>query len=411
MRKQFKIAKFLVPFIVSGFMLSGLILLGLIRAPLSSAEDTGKFISVNTAQLSINEKNIQKIKQEAVFNTLSAAVQGAIAKILPIQSLALNLEFLYQNILNKPLEYIITYRVVKSIQNEDKLLIAVESTVNINLLKKKLAKAKIMYAEKEKPVIVFFIYEQTPLEKFPRYWWDGKPEPYQSETEKIIIDEMLRNQFLVIGNDLQGLPDPSFYNIVFSSVNDVSAAISLGRKMKADIIIMGKAVSSETANRMGEERSFNAKIDLTAYDVKTNERAFVYEIRAGTTGREENGHARALAGAATQSADDLIAKLDAYWNRYLRKQQNFDLRVSGNIFLPRFITFKQRLDEIQGVETVMQKEAGTSNALLEIRYKGSTDQFANAVMLKSFDTFGVEIIEVTENSIDIRLTDKGGGIQ
>ena len=387
-------------------ILLGCMFLWALIVPLNSAKAEEEFISINTAKLANKERDIQQLKELAVSKALSTALQGATAKILPAQVLALNLEFLYGNIFNNPMDYIISYKVIKSIQNEADFLIAVESAVNIRLLKRTLAEAEIMQAEKEKPVILFFIYEKTPLELTPRYWWDGQSDDYQSETEKIIIDKMLQKQFLVIGNNLQR-PDPSFYNIVFSSVNDVSAAISLGRKVKADMIIMGSAIASPTANRMGTEKSFKAKIVLTAHDVETNETAFVSDIQAAATSHtNEDGYARALANAARLSADDLIEKLEDYRNEYLKKEQSFDVKVSGNNFLLRFIAFKQRLEEIRRVEAVLQKEAGTNSALLEIRYKGRNDQFANTLMLNTFDTFGVEIIEVTDNMLDIRLVDK-----
>lgn len=51
------------------------------------------------------------------------------------------------------------------------------------------------------------------------------------------------------------------------------------------------------------------------------------------------------------------------------------------------------------------KEIGSSHAVMEIVFKGNPQQFADAVLLKTFEGFGLEIIEVTEEQVKIRFTE------
>jgi hypothetical protein len=54
----------------------------------------------------------------------------------------------------------------------------------------------------------------------------------------------------------------------------------------------------------------------------------------------------------------------------------------------------------------LQKEIGSNSSLVQIQYKGNPSRFANAVMLKTFDSFGLEITDVTDTLVTIRFIEK-----
>ena len=283
---------------------------------------------------------------------------------------------------------------------------AIESRVNLELLGKALTDAKILDAGKDKPKIMFFISEKTPSDDIPRHWWGKDPVSAASLSEETIIAKMIRNRFIPVGTGPKH-PDASFYNITFGSLNDIDAARSLGREMKADMIIFGEAVSSLATNRMGEEKTFDAQILLDAYDVNTGEKILSSKVQAvAKSNTDEDGHNQALVKAADLSAADLAEKINSYWSRNLSKEQSFDLKLTGDHFLPRFIALKQRLNNIPEIVSILQKEMGSGSALVQILYKGKPSRFADAVMLKTFDSFGLEITEVTDSLVIIRFIEK-----
>ncbi len=73
--------------------------------------------------------------------------------------------------------------------------------------------------------------------------------------------------------------------------------------------------------------------------------------------------------------------------------------------MPRFIALKKRFKEIRDIENMQPKEIGSAHAVMEIVYKGSPEQFANAVLLKTFDGFGLELAEVTPEQVKIRFVE------
>ncbi|MDX2441772.1 MAG: hypothetical protein QNK40_14635 [Desulfobacterales bacterium] len=391
----------------TGFRLIILLIGILLISELSFAAKGSEVLTgVTTGKRMIINQKIQQAKQKAVSDALDIAVQNAFAELVSRQVFASNLDFFYNKVLSRASDYIITYRVLGGIENKRYYLVAVESKVDVNLLEKTLTDARILNANKDKPVILFFIAEKTPSDLLPKYWWGNNPTPYRSLAEEVIINKMLQDRFIVTGNDVER-PDPSFYNITFNSIYDTAAAKDLGREMKADMIVFGKASSLEAINRMGEEKTFNAQINLEGYNVETGEKVVISQIQAvAKSDMDQEGNIQAIVKAAGLSAQDLIEKIDAYWSQNLRKEHAFDLKIEGNNFLPRFIALKKRFEQMSGIENMQPKEMGANYAVMQVFYKGKASQFADAVMLKTFDSFGLEISDATDSFVTIKFIEK-----
>lgn len=376
---------------------------------LSAAQDSSSLVGVTTGKRKIFNDNLQQAKQNAVSDALRIAVQNAFAKIVSSQVLASNLDFFYDQVLTHTSDYIITYRVLGGIENNGYYLVGVESKVDIHKLEKTLIDARILNANKDKPVILFFIVEKTPSDLLPKYWWGKNPIPYEPLAEAIIIDKIIQDRFIVTGND-KVRTDPSFYDITFKSIYDVTAAKNLGKRMNADMIVFGKAVSEEAINRMGEERTFNGLVNLDGYNVQTGEKVLTSQVKAVAKSEiDSEGNIQALIKAANLSAQDLSEQLDAYWTRYLRKEHSFDVTIKGENFLPRFIALKQQFNQMPEIENMQPKELGADYAVLQIFYKGQSSQFANALMLKTFDTFGLEFSDISDTFVTIKFIEKNAG--
>jgi hypothetical protein len=375
-------------------------------SPSFAARSSEVMIGVTTGNRKIINHNIQHAKQASVSDALKIAVHNAFISLVPRQVMASNLDFFYDQILSNTSDYIITYRVLGGIENNNHYLVGVESKVDIALLEKTLTDARILNTSQDKPVILFFIVEKTPSDLLSKYWWGNNPIPYQSLAEKIIINKMIQDQFIITGNSEQR-PDPSFYNVTFDSIYDIEAAKSLGREMKADMIIFGKASSSEAINRMGEEKTFHGEITLAGYNLETGEKIIESKIQAvAKSNFAAEGNILAISKAASLSAEDLTLKIDAYWLKNLRREHAFDINIEGENFLPRFLALKQKLKQIPGIENMQPREMGSDYAVMQIFYKGRTSQFADIVMLKTFDSFGLEISDVRDDFINIKFIDK-----
>ena len=371
-----------------------------------AAERETVYTGVTTGKQKVAGHNIQSARQKAESDALGIALQNAFGSLVSSPVFASNLDFFYNRILPKTMDYIVTYKVLGSLENKGYYLVGVESKVDLRRLERTLIDAGILDANKNRPVLLFFISELTPADVRPRIWWEDADQPYHSLAEQIITDQMGKERFAVVGNGLQR-PDPGFYDIRFQSVQDIDAAIDLGRRTKAEMIIFGSVVSEEAINRMGEDRTFNAAIHLDGYNVVTGDKAVISRIEAvAASQRDDEGSNRAIAKAAELSARDLIDRIDTYWAQYLRKEQSFEVLIQGDKFHPRYLALTRRFKQIPQIESVQPKELGTGHGILDMFYKGSASQFANALMLQTFNGFGLEFIHVSDERVEIQLIGK-----
>ena len=80
--------------------------------------------------------------------------------------------------------------------------------------------------------------------------------------------------------------------------------------------------------------------------------------------------------------------------------------IKGKNFLPRFIALKQEFQQMSEIENMQPKEMGSNYAVMQISYKGNSSQFADAVMLKTFDSFGLEFLDITDTEVTIKFIEK-----
>jgi len=362
---------------------------------------------VTTGQVKIYKEDIPGAKQRAVGQALERAVQNAFASLVSRQVFASNLEFLYDRLIPGAAEYVATYRVLNGLAHNGSYLVGVESKVDLARVRQRLEEARIIRTGQEKPVVLLLIAEQTPEDLLPRYWWGNNPQPYTSLAEGIIKKEMAGHHIpLVQGTG--DYPDPSFYAIQFQGIYDTKAAVDLGKALKADMVIIGKAGASDSFNRMGDAKAFGAVIELRGFDTAAEKE--VLQVRATATASSQtarDGIVASLTKAAGEAAQDLGGKIDSFWSQNLRRESHFDLAVVGENFLPRFIALKRRFKEIRDIVNMQPKEIGSSSAVMEIIYKGSPEQFADAVLLKTFGGFGLEISDVSPETVSIRFVEEG----
>ncbi len=393
--------------IAAGLMAVLTVLTGMGTAVFAADPSEGQ-MRVTMGQKKVANQNIQQAKQTAISDALDVALQNAFSQLVSGPVLAANLDFFYDRILPRTNDYIVTYRVLGEIENNGYYRVGVESRVDMALLEKNMIAARILSKERNRPSIVLLIAEKTPSDLLPRYWWGQNPIPYESVAEKTIVENLRQAQFVFAGRKGGQRPVPESYNITFDTIYDDAAAIKLGRELKADILVFGKAESVEAINRMGEEKTFHAGINLDGYHLESGEKVFVSHMQAVVKHQDSlQGNQQALVKAAALSAQDLMAKIDGFWQANLRKEHSFDFRLEGDDFLSRFIAVKKQLRQMPGIENMQPKEVGTNSAVMELFYKGPPSQFVDDIMLKTFDSFGLEILEVTADQVSVRFIGKG----
>ena len=365
------------------------------------------FTTIATGTRVITSEFSPQIKKEAVFNALKASVERAVAEVLSPEVFASSLKILNDNILANPSKYIVNYSVLAELKDGTKYVAAVKTRVDLTLLKKYLKKYEIIKSTREKPAVLLLISEQTEQDILPNYWWGNNPLPYNSFVRNEIISFLIDKEFIFVGENI-GKNDLEKYEIRFDSIYDTVAAIKLGEKLKADIVIMGKAKSFEALNRMGEEKTYEADISLEMFNVSTQNRIKTFELKATANDLDsDEGNKSALEKAGKLAAEEISTGATKYWEEnILKKEQNIETRIEGEDYLSSFIQLKKVLNGMSNVKRVQTKELGADQAVVSILFQGNAEKLAQALLLKTFDSFGIEIYNVKDRSFTIKFVSK-----
>jgi len=82
------------------------------------------------------------------------------------------------------------------------------------------------------------------------------------------------------------------------------------------------------------------------------------------------------------------------------------IEVAGTSNLGNFVLFRNILNGIAGVKRIQIKELQADTSTIMVDYSGSTKTLADSLMVKSYDTFSINISEVSEDHLRIELVSK-----
>jgi hypothetical protein len=82
--------------------------------------------------------------------------------------------------------------------------------------------------------------------------------------------------------------------------------------------------------------------------------------------------------------------------------------VNGIKAYSDFVAFRRILsNKICGVKNVYLRGIDAGEARMDVEIKGTAQTLADELMLKNFDGFGINIFNVSQNAIQLKLVPKG----
>jgi len=352
----------------------------------------------------VYKDNITAARQRAISNSLVSAVSLATADLLSVEVLIDHYEKLNQILYDQTGKYIQDYKVLTESAFGKNYRVMVQATVSRSVMKNQLTKAGIIQAQKSMPRVLFFIAEQDLKDPAPRYWW-GQDMPNTKLVAEVAIAETMREQgFMIVEHG------PRVQDMAIRSINDTPEitsedAINFGRALNADVVVIGRALADSAPNTMGSGiRSFKGLINTRAFRTKTGNQISVVARNAVTANVDDVAGSRdALKGAGSLTGEQLALEIAAAWQKEGLEADKIEIQLSGTRNLANFVMFRRMLNTVEGVQGVQVKELKADNAVLNGDFKGKPKELADALMLHAFETFGINIFEVAEDSLRIQL--------
>ena len=192
---------------------------------------------------------------------------------------------------------------------------------------------------------------------------------------------------------------------------DVDAAVALGNQFKAEIVIVGEAVSQRIAGRMpGNIIACNAQLVVKAIQTDTAKILATHSMTdKGLDLTEESASKKALTNVGGKIADYLIREIDDKWNEMTTNlRRSLTLKIV-NVTFKELLLFEEALQKrIPSVQNMHRRYFDVTGKIAEIEatITGDSQQFVKALALIAFDDFEVEVLNQTPQVLDMRINQK-----
>ncbi|MEN8245163.1 MAG: hypothetical protein ABFS43_09705 [Thermodesulfobacteriota bacterium] len=374
--------------------------MGLIFTDASAAKgkDTIRTVEV-TASGTIVAAKTAAARKQAISGGLVSAVALASVDLLSVEAQVDNFKMLNQVLYNQVDNFVQNYKVLTEFVADRQYRVVMRVTVMLDRVEKQLSDSGVILSQAEMPRVLIFMAEQNLGADTPTYWWGEKLVFVVPSSELGMADVLREKGFTIVtrGN----LVEPLNHDLNLS----VKEAITIGRHLTADIVIVGVSKAQTSSNVMsGTIKSYKGSVAAKAYRTDTGETMASISRAAVAAGENAAQTGRgALSNAGALTGEELAKQIMAARQKAASMVPSVEIEVIGTGELKNFVAFRKMLGTIPGVNGINIKEIKPNESIIGVEYNDSGETLAEELMLKTYDSFGIDIYEVSPERLGIEL--------
>jgi hypothetical protein len=348
--------------------------------------------------------DVPAARSAAISQCLFSAVEQTAIEIIPFTGLTEKFYSISDLISGQRNTFISDYKVLKEVKTEKHYRVLVQVTVSSLKLEEELAAAGIILSPENLPKILFLIAEQQADDISPQYWWRKEKSFFQTDAAASSMKKIFtEKRFSVINDEM--IPFGLIADLGLNAALSDAQAIEIGKRANADLVIVGNATAVEMSNRMGEHiMTFKATVTAKALLTASGEqiaRTMNYETNVNRD--ISAGSSQALTDAGVQASIALTSQILPKWQERIGKTGEITLTLNGTDILPYLVVFRNELKHIEGINSQQTVEMTPDEAILMVKYDGTSQDLADALLIKTFDPFSINIYELSESTLHIEL--------
>lgn len=348
----------------------------------------------------VHKGNLAEGRQDSVDNALAAAVGSMVMEMLTSETVVRRFQLINEAILNQRDKYVQNYRVLTESISGGTIRTLVQVDVAADRLSRDLSQLGLALSDTVYPHILFMVTETNAVNGQTTYWWG--PE---MQTERTVCESALATTLGQAGFQIIPLPE---LTAPMNLDKDISQdnMLALGNRLGADIVISGTSTARAATNTMGGNiQAFQAEVDLQAFDVQTGQTMSRLQQKAVASSQEAAvGGRQALSNVGELAGDNLVRQLMSAWQKKQARSTDIEVVVEGTSGqIASFVKLRTAINSLSGVKELKMKEMATDHALIVVNYRGSARSMADALLLRTFSGFGIDIYDVNPEAIHIRL--------
>ena len=286
--------------------------------------------------------------------------------------------------------------------------VKLKARIDIDYLKNDLVTLGLLRKLKRNPSILVMVAEQRPGEdRFYYSWGSGVKNKSLGVTENAIMKYYQSKGFTCM-DVKKVMKNASGSNIKLRTDVDDNAALLLGAKGDAELVVVGKASAKNAGSIAGSNMiSIQADVSAKVLRVDTGESIGSDSVWKAVPHIETGaGSSKAFKEAGAELADKLMDQVIDRWMNEVMGSTMVQVDVHG-IDYSQLLQFKEYLENLDCVGRVDQKSYAGGKAKLDVEVsKGDAQSLADRLHLGGLKAFPLNITKVTQNTIEVSLKRK-----
>jgi hypothetical protein len=367
--------------------------------PCLSQENEAVKVVTAIGSVKIYKDNLPAARELAISNALISAVARTSLEVFPLSSQIDHFEQVNNVLYNNIDTYVQDYKVLTEFTSGKSYRALVQVTVMQDKIKALLLESGLVVEERSLPKILFFVAEENIGDILPNYWWGEDLVFVVPSSEEAMAQTLRDQQFIIVQH--ADISEPLNYDLTLK----IQDAVTLGSHRAADIVVVGLAKAERTTNVMGGSiKSFKANVTVRAFRTETGEEiAFATRTAVSSGEDEREGGRKALYEAGVLAGKDIAIEISSAWANQNKDRKMVEIVVQGTSELINFVKFRKILGKINGVTAIHITEMNANESTITVDYDGTAKELAEELMLNTFESFGIDIFEVSPGKLGIEL--------
>lgn len=395
----------------------------------------------------IHGENVSSARDQAISDCLVTAISLVATDLLQKQVFLQYFQDINRLLFSGSDQFIQNYRVLTEDTTGRVYRVMVETTVSVEKIRDILIQNDILSQNIAPLKVLLLIAEQDFENESFKYWWGGADSETVSEAS--LSDALIEQGFVVINHERQGAADNNSDVRVEAMPNDEtgegqtaapveeetamldenrswpvfydpdalaeapsgpemsnSQAAAFGAGFQADVVIVGTAGVKKAANVLGDSlKSFEGALSARAIRIDTGGVLAEADRKFLTADADDfAGSRRALIEVGSRTGELLAGNIMTAWQQTSKQGPTAaTIVVEGGFQLSHLVAFRGILSAMPGVSALQTRGMTPEETVLSLDYDGTTKKLAEALLLNSFEGFGVHIAEATPNEIRLSL--------
>lgn len=355
----------------------------------------------------VGGENLAKARDNAIAVSLASAVQQATVELISLEAFAANFQTLNQGLLGKTDRYVRGFKVLAEGRSGSHYRVLAQVRVALDAISADLAAAGIVADDAALPSVLLILVEKQADESWPLFW-RGEDQAFLTPFSEAAIQNGLAQKKLTVVARADHID--FLQTVVLKSSPDFSPeeVVELGRRLQVGVVVVGHGEAAPAPNSMaGTRQSFQGAVRLQAFGSDAGQllASSVFEATV-ISDNEEDGLRQALAAAGEGAGADLAAKIVTAWRKTAQKPSAITMVVNGTRNLGPFVLFRRAVGDLPRVKQMQMTEMKADEATIVVEFTGNAQGLADAILLKTFESFSVNITDIAEGYIKVTLVSR-----